>query len=288
MPVQWTEPPDQAGGSSGTLARPTDDARAGRVAVGRLPAFWSRVRAARHVTLFLDYDGTLAPFHVDRLQAEPLPGTIEALRAIVADGLATVAIVSGRPIHEILHLLGDLPVAIVGAHGYEVRDPSGAAQVIQTSPEQAAVLDAAYATALQLFDTRRVERKAASVAAHFRGLDPRLSGDIETELERRWRGAGTTGDVEFRPFNGGIELRAAGRTKGTAILELLQSAPSGALPIYIGDDDTDEDAFAALAGHGIGIKVGPSHAVTRADGNLPNCDSVLRLLQDFVALRSSR
>jgi trehalose 6-phosphate phosphatase len=91
--------------------------------------------------------------------------------------------------------------------------------------------------------------------------------------------------MEFRPFNGGLELRAAGSTKGTAIEELLALAPAGSLPVYIGDDDTDEDAFAVLEGRGIGIKVGPLDAVTRASGRLPDCEAVRQLLLDWPVRR---
>jgi len=243
--------------------------------------FWNRIDAAEHVSLFLDFDGTLAPFHEDRLQAFPLPGTVEAIKAIDAEDWVSVAIVSGRPISEILLLLGDIGTTIVGAHGYEVHRPGGVRHVITILPEQATVLDAAYIEALELFEPARVERKAASVAAHFRGLDPLATSEIQQELERRWRAASVSDVMEYRPFNGGLELRAAGRTKGTAIEELLALAPKGSLPIYIGDDDTDEDAFAVLEGHGIGIKVGPQDAVTKASARVPDCESVRQLLIDW-------
>lgn len=242
---------------------------------------WQRVAAAQHVALFLDFDGTLAPFHADRMQAFPLPGTREAIERIAADPHTTVALVSGRPIHEILTLLGDPPVTMVGAHGYELRRADGSFAVVEISAEQTAVLDAAYREALESFIPERVERKAASVAAHFRGLDPRQVADVEAQLERSWRAMGLAETVEFRPFNGGLELRAAGRHKGTAIAELLETMPEGTLPVYIGDDDTDEDAFRHIAGRGIGIKVGPLNAVTAADARLPDIAAVLQLLLDW-------
>lgn len=249
--------------------------------VANLAGFWKRIASAPHVALFLDFDGTLAPFHADRMQAFPLPGTREAIERIAADPRMTVALISGRPIHEILALLGDIEVTIVGAHGYEVRLTDGTAAVVEIAAEQAAILDAAYAEALSNFISDRVERKSASVAAHFRGLDPRDVEDVEAMLERNWRAAGVQGIVEFRPFNGGLELRASGRNKGTAIEELISTMPEGTLPIYIGDDDTDEDAFRQIAGRGIGIKVGPLNSVTAADGRLLDITSVRQLLSDW-------
>jgi trehalose 6-phosphate phosphatase len=247
--------------------------------------FWDRVSGAEHVYLFLDYDGTLAPFHVERMRAVPLPGTADAVRRIIDDRLATVAMVSGRPVAEVLALLGDLGVTIAGSHGYEVRRGDGTMHVARLLPEQETILDRAFEQALQLLAAERVERKSASVAVHFRGMDPRETSEAETKLERLWRAAGTVELVEFRPFNGGLELRAAGRNKGTVIEELLADAPSGTLPVYIGDDDTDEDAFGALPPHGIGVKVGPMEAVTKAKAHVPNCEAVRQLLLDWPLAR---
>jgi trehalose 6-phosphate phosphatase len=257
-----------------------DDAR---YQVAGVSDFWRRIDSARHRYLFLDYDGTLAPFHVDRMQAVPLPGTTDALDAILRQGDTTVALVSGRPVAEVLALLGDVSITVVGSHGYEVRRGDGIEHVIDILPEQATVLDTVFAEALEIFDPARLERKAASVAAHFRGLDPTVIGAIEQELERRWRAAASGELLEFRPFNGGLELRAAGRNKGTAIQELLVAAPQGSVVVYIGDDDTDEDAFGALPEHGIGIKVGPSDAVTKAVGRVPDCAAVRQILIDWSA-----
>jgi trehalose-phosphatase len=259
---------------------PTSATRS-RAHVDGVSDFWEQILAAEHVSLFLDFDGTLAPFCDDRLQAFPLPGTVDAIKAIDRKTSSSVAIVSGRPISEIRLLLGDVGMTIVGAHGYEVHKPSGAKHVITILPEQASILDTAFEEALGIFDPARVERKAASVAAHFRGLDPQATSEIQQHLEHRWRSASVSDLMEFRPFNGGLELRAAGRTKGTAIEELLAVAPTGTLPIYIGDDDTDEDAFAVLEDRGIGIKVGPQGAVTKAIGRVPDIETVRQLLIDW-------
>jgi trehalose 6-phosphate phosphatase len=253
-----------------------------------VPDLRRRIETAAHVYLLLDYDGTLAPFHADRMAAVPLPGTMDAVKRIASTKRVSVALVSGRPVSELLALIGETGLTLVGSHGYEVRRSDGEEHTLEILPEQASVLDAAYADARQMFQPDRVERKAASVAAHFRGLNPRDIGDVEREIERRWRAAGAGELMEFRPFNGGLELRAAGRTKGTAILELLAAAPQGTLPIYVGDDDTDEDAFGALPETGIGIKVGPPEAVTKARGRVEDCESVRRLLIEMSHWASTR
>lgn len=249
---------------------------------------WQRIAGADRCALFLDYDGTLAPFHIDRMAAVPLPGTDDAIRSIAAGHATTVAIVSGRPVAEVLELLGDLGVTIVGAHGFEVRLPGGDTLAIPISPQQALIFDTAWSMARELLGDERVERKAASVAAHFRGLDPQAVAPIEERLEHDWRAAGTAELVEFRPFNGGLELRAAGRTKGTAIRELLATLPAATLPVFIGDDDTDEDAFNELAGRGIGVKVGRPDAVTAADLRIADPAAVLELLRAWPSRNGER
>lgn len=274
--------------TSATPAHPgLSETRTDRLVIDRITNFWERIHRARHVSLFLDFDGTLAPFHADRLKATPLPGTVDAVLEIARQPDTMVALVSGRPISELLLLFGDHPVLMIGAHGYEVHRPDGQEHVSSITPEQSVILDAAYEEALAIFDHDRVERKVASVAVHFRGLDPRAVGEVEDQIERRWRAAGTSELVEFRPFNGGLELRASGRTKGTAIAELLNTLPGDTLPVYIGDDDTDEDAFGVLVDRGIGIKVGPVDAVTKAHGRVPDCEAVRQLLIEWSTARTN-
>ena len=255
--------------------------------IGGIPDFWQRIDRADAIVLFLDFDGTLAPFPPDRMMAYPLPGTVQAIRAIDALPDTRVAIVSGRPIAEVLTLLGDLGVVVSGGYGYELLVPDGGQQVVAIPAEQGNLLDAAYRQALEIFPAERVERKAASVAAHVRGLDPVAAADAVERLERRWRAAGSGSLVDYRPFNGGLELRAAGRTKGTVIEEMVAASPN-ALHIYIGDDDTDEDAFRVLDGRGIGIKVGPADAVTLATGRLPDCEAVRDVLVYWATREATR
>ena len=84
-----------------------------------VPDFWTRVEAASEVFLILDYDGTLAPFRVDRMKAVPLDGVLEAIMTIRDSGRTRMALVSGRPLSELLELTGDLGVTMVGSHGFE-------------------------------------------------------------------------------------------------------------------------------------------------------------------------
>jgi trehalose 6-phosphate phosphatase len=247
--------------------------------------FWDRIDSANVIVLMLDYDGTLAPFHVDRMKAHPLPRVVDALHEIDSDTRSSIVIVSGRPVAEIVTLLGDHGFTIAGSHGYEVYTPTEGLVPMHVSTRQTEILDAAFSQAMRVFDPARIERKPASVAIHFRGLDAEDYVGIERELARDWQAMTEDEATELRPFNGGLELRAVGRSKGAIVTETLANSPDGALAIYIGDDDTDEDAFAALPDDGIGIKVGPEHAESLAEGRLPDCVAVEQLLVDWGARR---
>ena len=86
---------------------------------------WQRLAAAERRLLLLDFDGTLAPFEVDRARARAVPGALEAMRAIVERGIATIGLVSGRPLDELEALTGRLPLPMVGEHGWEEQTPDG-------------------------------------------------------------------------------------------------------------------------------------------------------------------
>lgn len=249
--------------------------------------FWELVSAAQHVVLMLDYDGTLAPFNVDRMRAQPLPGVLGAVHAIDGDETVSLVLVSGRPVAEIQALLGETGLTVVGSHGYEMYTRGSGLREMPVSDEQHALLDAAFNHVTRVFPAERVERKVASVAVHFRGLETQDYIDVEAEIATAWQAPGGTAITELRAFNGGLELRAIGRSKGTAVGEILAGTPRDALAIYVGDDETDEDAFAALPPSGIGIKVGSPEVATHAKGRLDDCAAVEQLLCEWSARRES-
>lgn len=250
--------------------------------------FWAEIQRASHVALLLDYDGTLAPFHVDRLQATPLDGITDALNSIVEHTDTFVALVSGRPIKEILALVPDPGVTIIGTHGFEIRPPGEEIRAMPIDEAQISILDRAELDARKLIGAHRTERKIATVAAHFRGLDRLDARDYERALTGRWLSGADLTKVEVRKFNGGIEMRALGRHKGIAVADYLDSCPPGTLGVYLGDDDTDEDAFKVLRGkEGYGIRVGQRNESSAAHGTLASCEEVLQFLHTWIRERSN-
>lgn len=241
---------------------------------------WLDAKVASHRLLMLDYDGTLAPFRIDRREAFPLPGAVERLDAIAARGATRVAVVSGRPIAELDLLLGPLEATLIGEHGWEEREPGG--PILQElMPEIArAALERAAEAASGCDWQDRLERKRTSLVLHTRGLPPEEASRIESECEALWwfvEGAG----LQRRSVNGGVELRACGRGKGTAVRHLIASSPLRPFAVYLGDDDTDEDAFGAVQPDGYGIRIGPASYPSRAVGRLTSWEAVPQFLDKW-------
>ncbi len=198
------------------------------------------VAGARRPLLLLDYDGTLAPFRVERDRAVPWPGVRERLAAILAAG-GRVTIVTGRNPSDLPPLLGITPLPeIVGNHGLGDEPlPPGVARRLAEAARRARAR----------FPAARVEVKPAGVAVHWRG-DP-----VPREQEARSVLGPLAGDgLDLLPFAGGLELRATAARKDRAVRRLAREAD---LVAYLGDDRTDEDAFRAVPPGGLAVLVAP-------------------------------
>lgn len=250
-------------------------------AIQGVPHFWDRVHSADTTLILLDYDGTLAPFHPDRFQAVPLPGIPETLEALHRPPEQVVALVSGRPVDEVLTLLDREGFAVAGTHGFELYVPGQPLEAWDLSDRQSQGLEQAEAIANDIAGSHLTERKIATVAVHTRPLSEERATALEATIRQAFEPLADGDQLELRAFNGGLELRAAGRDKGAAVKELIERFGPADLTVYIGDDDTDEDAFRALPANGIGIKVGTSGHQTAAEGRLESSQAVRALLQDW-------
>src|SRR3990167_3684412 len=160
-----------------------------------LEEFFSRLARASASLLLLDYDGTLAPFRLDREHAVHYPGVRERLAAIQASHRTRLVILSGRPAREGPPLLGlDPPPEIWGVHGCERLGPEG---TLATRP--LARLAAQGWEAL-------TESKSGGVAVHWRGLPEAQASDMARRLRTEWEGPAAACGLELLPFNGGLEL----------------------------------------------------------------------------------
>lgn len=251
-----------------------------------LPAFWQEVQNAPHRLLALDYDGTLAPFHVDPMQAYPLDGVTDVLKALARCGHTAVAVTSGRPVYELLTLMGELDIFFVGCHGYEVLDPARGLVIYSPEPRQLEGLERALEMASEYGYLHKVEVKIGSLAFHTRGVPLDTASRMEAHMFREWSQLSEFG-LGCRRFNGGVEVHCKGWNKGDSINRLLRSQPPGTLPVYLGDDATDEDAFRLMRARGIGIRVGVVSNSTAAKGFVKDCRGVVAMLEHWVELFSN-
>lgn len=196
--------------------------------------------------LLLDLDGTLAPFETDRSAVTPYPGIRGVLRQIIATGRTRLAVVSGRGVEDLRRVLDLEPAPdLWGGHGWERIDAAGASWRREVPADAGAALDRAAEalTALELGD--RIERKYASLAVHLRGLAPREAERVRAAADAAIASASSDA-VSSHAFDGGLEVRVQGWDKGDAVRSILASEPGRAAVAYLGDDETDEDAFRAL------------------------------------------
>jgi trehalose 6-phosphate phosphatase len=203
--------------------------------------------------LFLDLDGTLidlAPTPDSVSVPENLVETLAALHARLA---GAVAIVSGRTVAMIDHLLQPLRLAAAGEHGAILRLSDGE------------IVDAGERTKVPVSWRREiyrmagqwpgslVEEKSFGIAVHFRA-DPALGPAVSAALLGV---IGADPDFELLPAAMAFEIRHRDSNKGIGLRRLMETAPfSGRRPLFIGDDVTDEDAvYAAQALGGVGLRV---------------------------------
>ncbi|MDR2549689.1 MAG: trehalose-phosphatase [Desulfobulbus sp.] len=252
-----------------------------------IPDFWRQVRNATSRFLGLDYDGTLAPFAIEPIHAHPLPGVADLLRNLAASGTTEIAIISGRPAHEVAALLADPPLTIVGSHGFEWWPLNGDRQTHRPTQVQQRGLDTIHDALMRCRYGQKVETKVASIAMHTGGMTPKAAAVLERETVAKWGFWAMQHELEWRMFNGGVEVRCQGRNKGDALVKLLGSQPKDTLAVHLGGDDTDEDAFAVLRGRGFGIKVGDFGKATAAQAHLADCSAVVGFLQTWLKATAS-
>lgn len=222
-----------------------------------------RLRGGDPGLLFLDYDGTLAPFRVDPMQAHPYLGVRDRLERI-RDAGTRLVVISGRPAMEVRSLLGLEPVPEVwGTHGWERARQGGEAGPVRL-PEGARLGLAEAEDALDASGGGRLERKPAALALHVRGEAEEDARRALSGARAAWEPVAERRGLELRPFDGGLELRVRGRDKGDAVRTVLDEAGPCAAA-YLGDDDTDEDAFRALRGRGASVLVRRELRPTAAD-----------------------
>lgn len=221
------------------------------------------LRAADRVSLFLDYDGTLVPFVRNPAEAQLDEQTRETLARISRKRGVAVTIISGRSLSDIHARIGLEGVTYAGNHGLEICggglrfiEPTAAAR-----SDELAQLSTRLAADLRRFAGTVVEYKGLTTTIHYRQAAVREIGKIEDTVRAALQHAADS----FRAASSKMAIEVVPRTgwhKGKAAAWINQHLGGNPLSLFIGDDETDEDAFRALP-EAITVRVG-SCTVTAA------------------------
>ena len=215
--------------------------------------------------LLLDYDGTLAPFCLNRQQAIHYPGITELLQEIIANGRTRVVIITGRNAHEVIPLLAiHSDLEIWGCHGLERLRPDGNCETPRVDEPVMRALAEAERWLRHQGLHHRAEFKTGAIAVHWRGLDEAMAAETRSQVLLGWLPIAQSTPMELLQFDGGIEMRMPGRDKGDAVRTILGEIGPEVPVAYLGDDITDERAFIALGTLGLSVLVRPGWRETAA------------------------
>jgi trehalose 6-phosphate phosphatase len=226
--------------------------------------------------LFLDVDGTL-------LEIAETPDTVrvparlkEVLGRAATLESGALALVSGRRIADLDALFSPWRFAAAGLHGIERRDALGRHSVAAVNPEPLRLIRRELVALALRHPTVQVEDKELTLAVHFRRA-PELASSLQTWLDSLVAASGR--ELHVQPGKCVLEIKPSGINKRTAIEAFMGEPPfRGRRPVFVGDDLTDEDGFAAVnAQGGLSIRVGDPRP-TCARFGLRHVDDVMRWL----------
>lgn len=247
-------------GSRPEIAELTSGARLGRAPVRRT----APPDLLCDCALFLDIDGTLielapTPEHV--LVDDDIARLLPALGRLLG---GAVALITGRTIRDADALFPGLGFPVAGQHGLERRSADGMLHAHSEGPPGYHWLECELKGLCDRHDGLWLEAKGATMALHYR-LAPGLASYVHRSVRALVGTLGAAGvEWKLQPGKGIIEIKPAGRDKGAAILDYMSEAPfAGRLPVFVGDDRTDEFGFSAvtlLGGWAVKVGAGKTHA----------------------------
>ncbi len=232
-----------------------------------LLSVWSDVatqlRGARHILFLTDYDGTLTPI-VDRPELANLSEDVKRLlRSLARQRRLTLGVISGRALPDLKGKVRISGIIYAGNHGLEIEGP-GISFVNPVAEEIKPILRIMHYVLNRALKTIKgvfVEDKGLSLSVHYRLAEERQARDVERIVKQVVGGAEATGKAKMTSGKKVYEVRPAVTwDKGKAIKLLMKKygkggRKSGLLPMYLGDDLTDEDGFRVIEGYGAGLSV---------------------------------
>ncbi len=249
--------------------------------------------AGESPVVFLDYDGTLTPIVKDPKQAMPAEDMRRALRKLTE--ICTVGIVSGRDLQDVKNLVGLENIVYAGSHGFDIEGPEQGSMTVKKGEDYLDDLNNAQASIEGELASLRgvfVERKTYSIAVHYRNareedvpLVKEVVDRVQSNHSRLKKGTGKK-VFEIQPD--------LDWNKGRALLRILQALELEGpehLPLYVGDDVTDEYAFGALRTRfhgGMTIVVTEEDRFTEAEYVLKDPEEVRIFLESLTSLIQGR
>jgi trehalose 6-phosphate phosphatase len=243
-----------------------------------------RAATAKSLLIVCDYDGTLAPIVLDPAAAGPAPGAVDAVRELNALPRTHVALLSGRSRRDLMKLTGlgertdTTDLRLVGSHGAEhgpVLDPS------EPIARQARLVTDALRDLTRGVTGVLVEPKPYGAAVHVRGAS---EADAERVVDSVLEGPAKLPGVRVLHGKSVVELSVVDADKGEAIRRLAREVDAD-IAVAIGDDETDEWMFAALAEGSVSVKVGPGE--TGARFRVTDVAEVVELVRSLARERAA-
>ena len=240
-----------------------------------------RIDNSDSIALFLDYDGTLVRFRDRPKHATPPQEVIEIIEKLVGYPKLKIFIISGRTLSELKRMLPIKGLSFIGLHGLEM-DYMGKSFLWEKAKEVKPIIAHIKREALKKFEKEKkviVEDKTYALALHYRMLERDRVEEVKREFLKIIK-RHNNGNLEILPGAEVLDLRPKGWDKGKAVSLILKKLPRS-IPVYIGDDRTDEDAFRILK-QGITILISDKIKKSYAKFYLRNPDEVIRFLKEVI------
>ena len=237
--------------------------------------------------MLLDYDGTLTPIVTDPVTADLSPAMQQILTArVVHRPRGQVAMVSGRALADLRKRAEGMALYMAGNHGLEIAGP----EVAYSHPEAVRLQPHLRTLARDLqqelgtIPGAWVEDKGLTLTVHMHAVPTAYVPLVQRRVLRLLRPALEARALALRTGKAVLEVRPAiNWDKGGALRWIvdhmcLSRSASGMFPVYIGDDETDEDAFRALGATGLGIRVGCDHLSSAAHHYVDSVEETMQFL----------
>jgi len=251
----------------------------------------TRLARAKHLWLFLDYDGTLAGFAPTPEHVHPDPELVDLIGRLAQHPRFRVSVVSGRRLSHVQKLVPVPDVLLAGTYGVELQTPEGERIDRLDYDHLRPTLDALKPRWADLIDGRQgffLEDKGWALALHARFAADDETRQVLADASRLANTAMDRADSELFRLLGGhkfLEIGPRLAHKGLTVAYLLDRYPwPGALPLYLGDNDKDEEAFGIIkARGGVVVVVAAEPRETEADLRLKSPQAVRHWLETLLA-----